>query len=53
MMGGIYANENSRFEIDPADLLGRRCLLYRDAVRKEGTTDRRRVNDGVNARDGE
>lgn len=35
------------------NLLGRRCLLCRGAVRKgKGTTDQGRVNDGVNFRDG-
>jgi hypothetical protein len=51
--GGLYANKNSRFEIDPAYYTGKKVLaLPRCCQKRKGTTDRRRVNDGVNARDG-
>jgi hypothetical protein len=51
--GGIYANKGSRFEIDPADYTRKKVLaLPRCCQRRNGTTDRRRVNDGVNRRDG-
>ena len=50
---GIYANKYSRFEIDPADYTGKKVLaLPRCCQRRNGTTDRRRVNDGVNMRMG-
>jgi hypothetical protein len=49
--GGIYANENSRLEIDPADYAGKKVLAVpRCCQKRKGTTDRRRINDGVNAR---
>lgn len=51
--GGIYANEGSCFEINPADYIGKRVLaLPRCCQKRKGTTDRRRVNDGVSTRDG-
>lgn len=51
--GGVYANGNSCFEIDPADYIRKRVLaLPRCCQNRKGTTDRRRVNDGVNVRDG-
>ena len=51
--GGIYANDNSRFEIDPVDYTGKKVLAVpRCCQKRKGTTDRRRVNDGVNARSG-
>jgi hypothetical protein len=51
--GGIYANENNCFEIDPADFTGKKVLAVpRCCQKRKGTTDQRRINDGVNARDG-
>ncbi|TVY14154.1 hypothetical protein LARI1_G007782 [Lachnellula arida] len=51
--GGIYANKYSRFRIDPADYTGKKVLaLPRCCQTRKGTTDRRRVNEAVNTRDG-
>jgi hypothetical protein len=51
--GGIYANNSSCFEIDPVDYIRMKVLaLPRYCQKRKGTTDRMRVNDGVNMRDG-
>jgi hypothetical protein len=51
--GGIYANNYSCFYINPADYTGKKVLaLPRCCQTRKGTTDRRRVNDAVNRRDG-
>ncbi|EPE32205.1 hypothetical protein GLAREA_07338 [Glarea lozoyensis ATCC 20868] len=51
--GGIYANTYSRLKIDPPDYIGKKVLaLPRCCQTRNGTTDRRRVNEGVMRRDG-
>lgn len=51
--GGIYATEGTSFEIDLAHYTGKKVLaLPRCCQKRKGTTDRRRVNDGVSMRDG-
>lgn len=51
--GGMYANQYSCFDIDPADYTGKKVLaLPRCCQTRKGITDQRRVNDSVNRRDG-
>lgn len=51
--GGAYANKYNQFDIDPAEYTGRKVLAVpRCCQKRKGTTDRRRVNDAVNIRDG-
>lgn len=51
---GAYANKCSCFfEIDPADYVGKKVLaLPRCCQVRKGSTDRRRVNEAVDMRDG-
>lgn len=50
--GGVYANMYNPFDIDPAEYIGKKVLAVpRCCQKRKGTTDRRRVNDAVNARD--
>lgn len=51
--GGAYANKYNPLEIDPAEYIGKKVLAVpRCCQNRRGTTDRRRVNDMVNLRDG-
>ncbi|CAG8227556.1 unnamed protein product [Penicillium salamii] len=50
---GVYANKHKPFEIDPMEYIGKKVLAVpRCCQNRKGTTDRVRVNDAVNARDG-
>ncbi|CAG8918339.1 unnamed protein product [Penicillium salamii] len=50
---GEYANKHNPFEIDPNEYIGKKVLAVpRCCQKRKGTTDRLRVNDGVNRRDG-
>ncbi|KFY48169.1 hypothetical protein V496_10318 [Pseudogymnoascus sp. VKM F-4515 (FW-2607)] len=51
--GGVYANKYNPFDIDPAEYIGKKVLAVpRCCQKRKGTTDRQRINDAVNARDG-
>jgi hypothetical protein len=51
--GGVYANKYNPFDIDPAEYIGKKVLAVpRCCQKRKGTTDRKRINDAVNARDG-
>lgn len=48
---GVYANKHNPFEIDPKEYIGKKVLAVpRCCQNRNGTTDRVRVNDAVNAR---
>ncbi|CAG8948070.1 unnamed protein product [Penicillium salamii] len=50
---GVYANKHNPFEIDPREWIGKKVLAVRRCYQnRKGTTDRVRVNDAANARDG-
>jgi len=50
---GVYANKYNPFNIDPADYNGKKVLAVpRCCQKRKGTTDQKRINDAVNARDG-
>jgi hypothetical protein len=50
--GGAYANKYNPFDIDPVEYIGQKVLAVpRCCQKRNGTTDQRRVNDGVNIRD--
>ena len=49
---GVYANRYNSFNIDPAEYIGKKVLAVpRCCQKRKGTTDQKRVNDAVNARD--
>jgi len=49
---GIYANQYNSFSIDPVEYIGKKVLAVpRCCQKRKGTTDQRRINDAVNARD--
>lgn len=49
---GAYANKYNPFDIDAVEYIGKKVLTVpRCCQNREGTTDRRRVNDMVNVRD--
>lgn len=51
--GGVYANKYNSFDIDPAEYIGQKVLAVpRCCQERKGTTDRKRINDAVNVRDG-
>lgn len=50
---GVYANMHNPFNIDPAEFIGKKVrAVPRCCQKRKGTTDRKRVNHAVNARDG-
>jgi len=50
---GVYANKYISFLINPADFIGKKVLAVpRCCQKRKGTTDRKRVNNAVNDRDG-
>ncbi|KAH7317656.1 hypothetical protein BKA65DRAFT_609389 [Rhexocercosporidium sp. MPI-PUGE-AT-0058] len=50
---GLYAKKYNPFNIDPEEYTGKKVLTVpRCCQKRKGTTDRKRINDAVNARDG-
>ncbi|KAI1163406.1 hypothetical protein F5B18DRAFT_620066 [Nemania serpens] len=50
---GVYANTYMPFHVDLAEYAGKRVLAVpRCCQKRKGTTDRRRVNDGVDRKEG-
>lgn len=50
---GVYANQHNPFHVDPEDYIGKKVLAVpRCCQIRQGTTDQRRINSGVNRRDG-
>jgi len=51
--GGVYANTYMPFQVDPNDYAGKKVLAVpRCCQKRKGTTDRKRVNDAVDYREG-
>ena len=51
--GGAYANKYLPFAVDPPEYIGKKVLAVpRCCQKRKGTTDRDRVNSGVNEREG-
>lgn len=51
--GGVYANEHLPFPVNPAGFVGKKVLAIPIfCLRRKGTQDRGRVNDGVEMREG-
>ena len=50
---GVYANKYNSFDIDPAEYIRQKVLAVpRCCQKRKGTTDRIRINNAVNTRDG-
>lgn len=51
--GGVYGNKYNPFDIDPEEYIGKKVLaVQRCCQKREGTTDRAKVNNSVNFRAG-
>ena len=49
--GGVYANKYNLFDIDPVEYIEKKVLAVpRCCQKRNGTTDRKRVNEAVNIR---